>query len=112
MSIKTLSAKDRAKLRQLLSEQVSNGAVSIVPEETAPSEKIHTELEKYRRAQQWIVEHRSEYMGQWVALDGDHLIGHGLNACELHLKAKAEGIEIPFVEQITEEPKFFYPGWE
>jgi len=26
---------------------------------------------------EWLSRHRDEYAGQWVALDGDRLIGHG-----------------------------------
>lgn len=111
MSNKTLSPSERAKLIQLLSEQVSNGSETDASK-SAHDEKLQAELEKYHLAKKWINEHRDEYLGQWVALDGDRLIGHGFNARELHLKAKSEGIEIPFVEQVNEEPKFFYAGWE
>ncbi|MGE0882260.1 MAG: DUF5678 domain-containing protein [Blastocatellales bacterium] len=111
MSDKALPSSERAKLIRLLSEQLSNGYETDASVATN-DEKLQVEVEKYRLAKKWIDEHRAEYLGQWVALDGDRLIGHGFNARELHLKAKSEGIEIPFVEQVTEEPKFFYAGWE
>ena len=41
--------------------------------------------------------------GQWIALDGDRLITSGSSAKEVYSKAKAEGVEIPFVELVTNE---------
>ena len=32
-----------------------------------------------RRELAWIAQHGREYPGEWVVLDGNHLIGHGLN---------------------------------
>lgn len=112
MPTQSLPSAERAKLIQLLSEQLSTGSEPIAPEEIAHNEELKIELEKYRLSPQWIKDHRDEYLGQWVALDGDRLLAHGSNAREVHLKAKAEGIEIPFVEQVVEEPKFFYAGWK
>ena len=60
----------------------------------------------------WLHENRDKYSGQWVALDGDRLIANGLTAKEVYSKAKAEGIEIPFVELVTEEESGpFTGGW-
>ena len=45
-------------------------------------------------------------------LDGDRLIASGPTAEEVFAKAKAEGVEIPFVELVTEqEPELFTGGW-
>ena len=41
-----------------------------------------------------------KYSGQWVALNGDRLIVSGPTAKEVYSKAKAEGVEIPFVELV------------
>ena len=34
----------------------------------------------------WIEAHRDEYLGQWVALDGDRLIAHGSDAKKVYGK--------------------------
>src|ERR1700682_2952467 len=41
--------------------------------------------------QEWLREHREEYAGQWVALNGSALLSHGLNGLEVLNKAKARG---------------------
>jgi len=47
-----------------------------------------------------------------VALDGDRLVASGPTAKEVYSKAKAEGVETPFVELLTQqEPEPFTGGW-
>jgi hypothetical protein len=48
----------------------------------------------------WLEEHRHEYIGQWVALDGDRLVAHGTNAREVFQAAREAGVKVPFIEQI------------
>jgi hypothetical protein len=56
-------------------------------------------------------ENREKYSGQWVALDSDRLIANGSTAKEVYSKAKADGVEIPFVELVTDrEPVPFTGG--
>lgn len=60
----------------------------------------------------WLDENREKYSGHWVALDGDRFITSGSTAKEVYSKAKAEGVEIPFVELVTDrEPAPFTGGW-
>jgi hypothetical protein len=74
---------------------------------------------KVRRAQpidlsremKWLKEHRHEYMGQWVALDGDRLIAHGPNAREVYQAARETGIVSPFLEQILPTDELPFGGW-
>jgi hypothetical protein len=49
----------------------------------------------------WLHENREKYAGLWVALDGDRLIASGPTAQEVYSKAKAEGVQIPFVELVS-----------
>ncbi len=74
--------------------------------------ELEEELQKYKLATKWIDEHRREYLGQWVCLDGEELISHGEDGVEVHREAKAKGIEVPFVVQIVEEPKYYGGGIE
>lgn len=60
----------------------------------------------------WLYENREQYSGQWVALDGDRLIANGPTAKEVYSKAKAEGVEVPFVELVRlPDPVPFTGGW-
>lgn len=76
------------------------------------SEQVKEEVRKFKLAMKWIADHREEYLGQWVCLDGDELISYGTDAIEVHNKAKAKGIKAPLLERIIEEPKAFSDGWE
>lgn len=66
----------------------------------------------HERERAWIEAHREEYLGQWVALDGDRLIAHGANAREVYLAARAAGVRSPFVEQIMPSLEPYTGGWQ
>ena len=59
---------------------------------------------------QWLKEHREEYVGQWVALDGDRLLAHGTNAREVYDKARSLGVSVPAVLKI-EPDELPFGGW-
>ena len=59
----------------------------------------------------WLKEHRHEYIGQWVALDGDRLVAHGTNAREVFQTAREAGVKAPFVEQILPTDELPFGGW-
>jgi uncharacterized membrane protein YcgQ (UPF0703/DUF1980 family) len=103
---RTLPPEDQRRLRQWLEEQERQEA-----EQQQRQETVRQQVEEFQKAMQWIREHRHEYMGQWVALEGDQLVSHGTDALQVHADAKAAGIEAPFLEHIVEEKEPFYPGW-
>ena len=45
----------------------------------------------------WIKKHRQQYADQWVALDGDCLIGHGPTSQEVIAAARQSGAEAPLI---------------
>lgn len=51
----------------------------------------------------WIAEHRRQYQGEWVVLDGSRLIGHGVDPGALVERARSQGVERPLVTRIEEE---------
>lgn len=59
------------------------------------------------REYQWLKEHRREYIGQWIALEGDQLIAHGDDAKEVFEKADLLGVELPLV-LLVEAPNSSY----
>lgn len=105
-----LPPEDRRQLRQWLQEQERRDAQPQGPQHPSV-ETSQQQMERFRRAMQWIDEHRAEYLGQWVALEGDRLISHGPDALQVDADARAAGVAVPFVARVVEEPKFFYSGW-
>ena len=76
-------------------------------------ENWNERVEKFHLALRWIDEHRQEFLGKWVCLDGDRLVSYGEDAKKVYSEAKAEGIEIPFIEQVREEETApFWGGWD
>jgi hypothetical protein len=59
----------------------------------------------------WIARHGREYQGEWVVLDGERLIGHGVDPGPLVERARSQGVERPLVARIQEEPTASTGGW-
>ncbi len=77
-----------------------------------PARIISVNAEFNDRAQEyeWLRQHRSEYIGQWVALEGDQLIAYGNSAKEVFDKVDALGIELPLV-LLVEDPNLHFAGF-
>ena len=57
-------------------QSASRGKVNRVPQPDRSREML------------WIKEHREEYAGQWVALNGDQLLAHGTDAHQVFAEAR------------------------
>jgi hypothetical protein len=111
-TIKALPPAARRQLRQWLQEQEQQDAA--LPAEAVPprqAETVAEQIARFRKAMKWIDEHRAEYLGQWVALEGDQLISHGPDVLQVDAAARAAGIVSPFLEQVREAEKPFCGGW-
>lgn len=60
---------------------------------------------------QWLKEHRHEYIGQWVALDGNRLVSHAATAREVYAAAREAGVKSPLVEYISPMEDMPFGGW-
>jgi hypothetical protein len=102
-SIEQLPPTEQERIRRWLDEKgLSNG------EGDASQANANRSAESLK----WLDENRDQYLGQWVALDGPRLIASGSTAQEVYAKAKAEGVEIPFVELVTDKESVpFTGGW-
>ena len=100
-SIEQLPAPEQERLRRWLDE---NG--------TSNGESDSSQAHATRSAQslKWLQENQEQYLGQWVALDGDRLVASGSTAKEVYSKAKAEGVEIPFVELVNKQESGPFTG--
>lgn len=63
------------------------------------------------RELRWLAEHREEYAGQWVALDGDKLLVAGAEAREVYEGARRSGVELPLVVQVESPDELPFGGW-
>ena len=79
---------------------MSSQQKTVAPDVYAPS-----------REQDWIVRNGAQYRGQWVALDGDHVLCNGPNALEVYNYARAQGMVSPYVVHIPSEEELPWAGW-
>ncbi|MCI0666143.1 MAG: DUF5678 domain-containing protein [Acidobacteria bacterium] len=56
----------------------------------------------------WLAQHRDKYAGQWVALDGDRLLGHGNRFKDVAKAADDAGVPdaLIFIVEATDKPNF------
>jgi Family of unknown function (DUF5678) len=59
----------------------------------------------------WVSDHRAEYQGKWVVVEGNELIGSGDDAKALYEEARARGIEVPFLVQVECENEWEFGRW-
>jgi hypothetical protein len=102
-SIEQLPEAEQERIRRWLEDKgPSNGE----------GHDLQAHANRSAKSLRWLEENREKYLGQWVALDGDRLLASGSTAKEVYSKAKAEGVEIPFVELVTgREPVSSTGGW-
>ena len=102
-SIEQLQAPEQERIRRWLDE---NGT----PNRERNASQPHAN--RSAKSLRWFDENREKDSGQWVALNDDRLIASGPTAKEVYSKAKAEGVEIPFIELVTDpEPVPSTGGW-
>ncbi len=65
----------------------------------------------FTKSREWLKAHRHEYIGQWIVLDGDRLVGAGDDPRPIVAQARAEGITTLFVEFIRDTTEPFMGGW-
>src|SRR5258708_33487958 len=61
--------------------------------------------------QEWLSAHGHEYLGQWVALQGDVLLSHGPSARAVRDEARRKGIQRPLVVRVPKELGQPSAGW-
>lgn len=61
--------------------------------------------------QGWLKQHKAEYAGAWVALEGERVVAKGSSARQVLHTAKSEGYDQPLVVHIPSEPDLPFGGW-
>ena len=91
-TVRTLPKPEREKFFKLIEvEKYKNGETN---------GELERKNKKFRQALQWIEEHKEEFDGQYVVLDGDQLIAHGTDSKTVYDEARAKGIKSPFLERV------------
>ena len=93
-------------LAEIAEENQQNGNLSI-PKVRQTKTKV--DLSKER---EWLRENKHKYLGQWIVLDGNKLIGAGNDPIPFVKKARREGVQIPFLTYISkDDSEPFTGGW-
>ena len=79
--------------------------------EKPPKSRILPEYIDRSREQHWLAEHSQEFAGQWVALDGNHLLCHSNNARNVYEIARQSGVNRPLVVQVEDPQSLPFGGW-
>ncbi|HEX4951623.1 MAG TPA: hypothetical protein VFZ34_33505 [Blastocatellia bacterium] len=69
--IEQLPSHERTRLHQMLTGQAADPAQAKPPRDKRVPAKP---MKDRTRERQWVQEHKHEYAGQWVALDGHRLV--------------------------------------
>ncbi len=102
--IAALPSEEREKLKTLL-----NRRPATVQDQGMPSVFIPPfDAEDATPSLKWIEEHRAEFAGQYVALDGDRLVAHGSAPQEIIAAVRASGLNGLFftLVQSADAPPF------
>ncbi len=65
----------------------------------------------FRREYEWLSQHRHEYPGQYVAIEGDKLYAHGPNGRKTLAEARQAGAKHPLIVRIEAEDELPFGGW-
>jgi hypothetical protein len=96
--IEQLPSTERIRLNHLLGRRQTESAKAKPPlDKRVPCEPMKDRT----REMKWIEEHKHEYAGQWVALDGDRLIAASPIRAEISATVKADGAKLPLIHRIA-----------
>lgn len=105
--IEQLPSTERIRLNQLLARRQAESAEAKPPlDRRVPCEPMKDRT----REMKWIEEHKHEYAGQWVALDGARLIAASLIHAEISAAIKADGARLPLIHRIPSPDDLPYIG--
>ena len=100
--VKRLTPEERHELREALEREAVCAVV-------LPSAGVDND--RWEREQRWLDEHREEYLGQWVALEGDRLLASGADGRAVYEAARAAGVRAPLVTRVEPRDALPFAGW-
>ena len=109
--IDQMPATEKLKLKQLLEQRTTTQSEATNGAAVKPSKPLSPKpIPDSTREMRWIADHQREYIGQWVALDGDRLIAASTNHQEVSAAADADGAYLPMFAYI-DDPDKIYAGF-
>lgn len=97
--VKGLTPDELRQLREALDRESQNSS-------QFPAIENRREIER-----RWLDEHRDEYLGQWVALEGERLLASGEDARVVYSAARAVGVRAPYVMRVEARDELPFGGW-
>ena len=87
-----------------LSPQEKSALAKFLLEQAKQENVENLESDKTKQLQlEWLKENREKYDGQYVALDGNRLVGYGKTLREAAERAKQNGAKNPFLIRVFSE---------
>jgi Family of unknown function (DUF5678) len=99
--VKRLTPEERRQLREALDREAVR---AVAPPDGGADDR-------WDREQRWLDEHRDEYLGQWVALEGDRLLASGADGRAVYEAARAAGVRAPLVTRVEGRDELPFAGW-
>jgi len=106
-----LSLPEKRRLARFLTEETPVNAAnpSVATQMRFNVPEIHSQKREQNHA--WLKAHREEFGGQYVALDGDRLVGSGETIKEAAIAAKENGCFQPFLVYFPRPNGEYWGGW-
>ena len=99
-----LPPPEQIRLRQLMDQVEQKQKPSKPPlDKRVPSKPVPDRTSELR----WIQKHAREYIGQWVALDGDRVIAHSPDAQEVFAAVDADSAYLPLIHFVEDPDKHY-----
>jgi Family of unknown function (DUF5678) len=109
--IEQMPPNEQLKLKQLMEQRTAMQSPSKAANgATSPKQRDKKPIPDSTREMRWIAKHQREYIGQWVALDGNRLIAASKNHEEVSALADADGAYLPMFAYI-DDPDKIYAGF-
>lgn len=100
--IEQLPSTERIRLKELLARRRTLQEAEPAKAKPPLDKRVPCESMKDRtRELKWIEEHKHEYAGQWVALDGDRLIAASPIQQEVWDAIEGDNAKLPLIHRIA-----------
>jgi hypothetical protein len=110
-AIDALSPDAQEQVRQRLNQRKSRQSSPLPPGFKVRRVPTTAPVKDIKREMAWIEEHRDEFAGQWVALDGDRLSSAGHSAKEVHDAARAAGLPDTLIVKVIPRDRLHFAGF-